>query len=170
MEARFIVRHTPSREDMTILVRNLNLRSRILLFILALVYWVLFGLEVYWYYWDGYHTFLLIFAIALTLFAAFFPRIAGWNIWRSWNKKIKEVQMAFCDDCVRASTNLEESTKKYDVFVRIVESDDYFYLYAQKRLAHILPKAGFIQGEPADFAAFISEKTALPVKQIKRRH
>lgn len=167
MEARFIIRHTLHREDMIAFVRTAGRRSRILLCLLALVWWAYFALEVYWYYWDIYHTLLLVLAAALTLLAVVFPRIVGWKLWHSRNSNAAEATLAFMDDCVRVSTNLSEGTTQYDIFMRIVESDRYFYLYTQKKLAHILPKASFNQGNPAEFGAFITEKTGLPIKHVR---
>ena len=167
MDARFVVKHSPCREDMAAFARALGKRSRILLSIIALVWWVYFALEVYWYYWDVYHTLLLIFAAALTLLVIFFPRVVGWNAWRSRNRKITESTQAFLDDCMRISTNLNENTIQYDVFMRIVESDGYFYLFIQKRLFHIVAKADFVQGDAAEFGPFIEEKTGLKIKRVR---
>lgn len=167
MDARFITRGAPRREDMTALARTAGKRSRILLCVLALVWWVRFACEIYAYYWDMHHTALLAFALAFTLFVIFFPHIAGWNMWRTRNRSITETTMAFSDTGVHTSNNLSESTIKYDAIVRIVESDGYFYLYMQKRLIFSLSKANFIQGNPAEFGAFIREKTGLEIKRVR---
>lgn len=169
MEARFINRRTPCEQDMVAFARVLYGKYRIVTCVLSLAYWAFFAYETYCYYWDGYHTFLLVLAVLLSLYAVFFPRLMAWRIWRSRNKKVTESTLAFHDDCVHGSTNLDESKTQYDAFVRLVETEAYFYLFVQKRVAHVVAKDGFILGDPAGFAAFISEKTGLPVQKKKRK-
>ena len=165
MEARFINRRIPCKQDNIAFARMLHGKYRIVICVLALAYWALFAYETYSYYWDGYHTFLLVVAVLFSLYAVFYPHIMGWYIWRSRNKKVTEATLAFYDDYVLSSTNLDEGKTQYDAFVRLVETEAYFYLFVQKRMAHVVSKDGFTQGDPAGFAAFISEKTGLPVKK-----
>lgn len=167
MEAKFVVHRIARRQDMTPFARVLYAKRRIVYFILALVYWAVFAYYTHAYYWSGYHALLLLLAVLFSLYAAFFPRYMGWRIWRGRNKKARESVLTFCDDCVRASSTLDEGTIHYDVFLRLVENDKYFFLFIQKYSAHVLPKDQFTQGDPADFSAFIAEKTGLQIERMK---
>ena len=167
MDARFIIKRTPRQEDMVAFARVIYVKRRIVNCIVALGYWAIFAYEVWAYYWDVYHTVILLLAVLFSLTAVFFPRFMAWRMWRNRNKKAAETVLEFCDDCVRASSNLDEGTIQYDVFLRLAENSKYFFLYFQKHSAYVLPKDQFTQGDPADFGAFIAGKTGLPIKRVR---
>ena len=167
MEAKFVVHRTPRREDMTAFARIMYVRARIIRIVFALLCWAIFANEVYCYYWDIYHTLFLVVSLLFTLYALFFPRFMGWRAWRSRNQKVEGTTMAFCDDCVRISSNLDEGTMQYSAFLRLTENRKYFFLFIQKHSAYMLPKDQFTQGDPAEFGVFIAEKTGLEIKRVK---
>ena len=167
MDARFSIKRTPRREDMIALARATYVKRRIVNCIVALGYWAVFAYEVWAYYWDVYHTAILLLAVLFSLTAVFFPRFTAWRMWRNRNKKAAETVLEFCDDCVRVSSNLEEGTIRYDVFLRLTENNKYFFLFFQKYSAYVLPKDQFTQDDPAGFGAFITEKTGLPIQHVR---
>lgn len=167
MEAKFVVYRIPRREDVTAFARILYVKAHIFRIVFALLCWAMFAYEVYCYYWDIYHTLFLVVSLLFTLFAVFFPRFMGWRIWRNRNRKVEGTTVAFCDDCVRMSSNLDEGTMQYNAFLRLTENSKYFFLFIQKHSAYMLPKDQFTQGDPADFGAFIAGKTGLPIKRVR---
>ena len=168
MEAKFVVHRIPRREDMTAFARFMYVRAHIVRIVFALLCWAMFAYEVYCYYWDIYHTLMLAMALLFTLYAVFFPRFMGWRTWRSRNQKVEGVTLAFCDDGVRISSNLDEGRLQYKAFLRLAENSKYYFLFIQKRSAYMLPKDLFTQGDPAEFGAFIAAKTGLEIKRVKR--
>lgn len=167
MEAKFVLHRIARRQDMIPFVRVVYAKRRIANFVFVLVYWALFAYYSNSYYWSVYHTLILLLCVLFSLYAVFFPRIMGWRVWCGRNKKAAESVLKFCDDCVRISGNLDEGTMQYDVFLRLVESDKHFFLFIQKYSAQVLPKDQFIQGSPAEFGVFITEKTGLPIKRVR---
>ena len=53
----------------------------------------------------------------------------------------------------------------YKDLQKIVETEGYYFLYTDIRMAHILPKKDFSQGSAAAFGKFISEKSGLELLQ-----
>lgn len=165
MEARFEVKTTMTLEAMTALQKASQAKwSRILLWVSAIVCTV--GSIVIWAL-DGEDKILpsavtlLVWAMAL-----FLDRFHGWLFYRGRNRAVEEIGYRFSDGEAQVQNALEEAKLGYGAFVKLMEDDKYFFLFVQKHAAHILPKADFTQGDPADFAAFIAEKTGLEVKQV----
>ena len=52
---------------------------------------------------------------------------------------------------------------------RIVETEGYYFLYTDIRMAHILPKKHFSQGAAAQFGKFVAEKSGLELEQNKAK-
>lgn len=52
----------------------------------------------------------------------------------------------------------------YQDLKRIVETDGYYFLYTDIRMAHILPKKDFAQGAAAQFGKFVAEKSGLTLQ------
>ena len=55
---------------------------------------------------------------------------------------------------------------KYSNLHRIFETNDFFYLYIDKRHSYIISKSGFLKGTSNDFASFIKKKNFFKYKQI----
>lgn len=53
----------------------------------------------------------------------------------------------------------------YKDLKKIVETVDYYFLYTDIRMAHILPKKDFSMGDSAGFGKFVSEKAGLELLQ-----
>lgn len=92
-----------------------------------------------------------------------------WRMRRNLARHARDMTMSidyrFGEDAFSVAYPGESSTIPYSELKRIVETEDYFFLYTDVRMAHILKKADFTQGDPASFSAFLAEKTGLtPVK------
>lgn len=57
----------------------------------------------------------------------------------------------------------------YSELKKVVETPDYYFLYTDVRMAHILPKKDFTQGDPAGFGSFVCEKAGLALQHHKAR-
>ena len=55
----------------------------------------------------------------------------------------------------------------YTAFSALYHSRGNYYLYVDKGHAFVLPERCFTRGDPAEFGAFIAEKTGLEMKEIK---
>lgn len=53
----------------------------------------------------------------------------------------------------------------YKDLKKIVETADYYFLYTDIRMAHILPKKHFAQGDAAGFGKFLADKSGLELQQ-----
>lgn len=60
----------------------------------------------------------------------------------------------------------EKKLHKYGDLVQSIETEKHYFLYLNRNLAYILPKADFAAGDAGAFAAFLQEK-AVPVAQVK---
>lgn len=90
-----------------------------------------------------------------------------------WNMRRRLVQNAenmsmnidyqFLDDNFTVTYPGQSETIAYRDLKRAVETEHYFFLYTDVRMAHILPKKDFTWGDPAAFAPFIAEKSGLTV-------
>lgn len=87
--------------------------------------------------------------------------------WRSYPEKGKPLVYCLTEDgvtCRSAGSRLELD---YSRIQCVLEDRERFYLFVDRRAAHILRKDGFAQGAPEDFPAFIAQKTGQPVEYIK---
>ncbi len=63
----------------------------------------------------------------------------------------------------------ESMSCAYGNISRIVETEDYYFVYTDERMAHILPKKDFAQGDAKAFGRFIAEKTGLELQWNKAK-
>lgn len=165
MEARFKVQTHTSLEDMVALQRVSQQKwSRVVLWIAAIVCTIS---SILLWVWNGEDKLLAtIVALFCWTMVLFMDRFSGWLAYRGRNRAVKEISYTFCDETVLIQDALEDGKLGYAAFVRLMEDRKRYFLFVQKRAAHILPKMDFTQGNPADFAAFIAEKTGIKVKQV----
>lgn len=165
MEARFKVQTHTSLEDMVALQRVSQPKwSRVLLWISAIICTV--GSILIWA-WGGEDKILMsVIALLVWAMALFADRFSGWLAYRGRNHAVKEISYTFCDETMLVQDALEDGRLGYAAFVKLLEDRRYYFLFVQKRAAHILPKMDFTQGNPADFVVFIAEKTGIKVKQV----
>lgn len=161
MEARFVVRPQLELRDFAAFARILYGKVRILYLMMCIVFW---GLVLFMV---GRDIVFVAFAILVTLITLFYPLIMGWRIRRGMNQKLKECTYRFSEERVEITTNLNAGVAKYDAYVKIAEDSEHYFLLVGKYGGYILPKRNFVEGEPAEFAAFITEKTGLEMKFVR---
>ncbi|MDY3282425.1 YcxB family protein [Dysosmobacter sp.] len=104
--------------------------------------------------------------IFLLLSLARTPLGAGAS-WRNYPEKGTPLVYCLTENgvtCQSAGSRLELA---YSRIRRVLEDRERFYLFVDRRAAHILRKDGFVQGTPEDFPGFITRKTGQPVEYIK---
>ena len=161
MEARFVVRPKLDLRDFAAYARLLYGKARILFVMLCIVSWGLVFFVV------GRDVVFIAYSILVTLYTLFFPVIMGWRIRRGLNRKVKESEYRFSEERVEITTNVDAGVSKYDAYVKLASDRERYFLLVGKYGGHILPRRDFVKGEPAEFAAFITEKTGLEMKFVR---
>ena len=161
MEERFVVRPQLELRDFAAFARILYGKVRILYLMMCIVFW---GLVLFLLGWD---IVFVAFAILVTLITLFYPLIMGWRIRRGMNRKVKESEYRFSEERVEITTNVDAGVSKYDAYVKVAADSGRYFLLVGKYSGYILPKRDFVEGEPAEFAAFITEKTGLEMKFVR---
>lgn len=96
----------------------------------------------------------------------FMPRL-GAGVMAKTNKKLGICTMSFGEDEASVQSSSMRSVYLYDAFDSLYHAGDAFYLYLNRQQAIIIPERCFVEGDPAAFGDFISEKTGLELKEIK---
>ena len=66
------------------------------------------------------------------------------------------------------SKSIEEHQRcRYDILVKVTESEHYFYLFINPRAAHIVSKSGFTEGNENDFRTLL--RTVIDPKKLHIR-
>ena len=98
------------------------------------------------------------------------------GLWRMRNRLMKsadDIQTTFDyrfgDNAFDVSYPGESMSFAYGSVSRIVETEAYYFVYTDKRMAHILPKKHFAQGDAKSFGKFIAEKTGLELEWNKTK-
>ena len=63
----------------------------------------------------------------------------------------------------------QSESVSYKELKKIVETEGYYFLYTDIRMAHILPKKDFSQGDAKAFGKFIAEKSGLELQWHKAK-
>ncbi|MBQ7492670.1 MAG: YcxB family protein [Clostridia bacterium] len=92
------------------------------------------------------------------------------GLWRMCRRLLKHAQdlsmnidYRFGDDAFSVAWPGRSDTLRYDEITRIVETGEYYFVYTGVRMAHILKKTDFTQGDAGSFGRFLEEKTGLTV-------
>ena len=98
------------------------------------------------------------------------------GLWRMRNRLIKsaaDIQTSFDyrfgENAFEVSFPGESMSFAYGAVSRIVETEAYYFVYTDERMAHILPKKDFSQGDANTFGKFIAEKTGLKLEWNKAK-
>ncbi len=161
MEARFVVRPQLELRDFAAFARILYGKVRILFVMLCVVSW---GLVFFVLGWD---VVFIAYSTLVTLYTLFFPVMMGWSIRRGMNQKVKESEFRFSEERVEITTTVDAGVSKYDAYVKVAADSGHYFLLVGKYSGYILPKRDFVEGDPAEFAAFITEKTGLEMKFVR---
>ena len=119
-------------------------------------------------FWLGGVSGTALLSLALGVFAvvwfAFRGRFAARRMQRNSEKYSQNQTTTVDDDGIRVMSGSAEAAYRYDVVEAIYRWRGAYVLYVDK--VHILPLpiADFIEGDPAEFGKYLSEKTGLPVQ------
>lgn len=98
------------------------------------------------------------------------------GLWRMRNRLLKNANdlqtvfdYRFGDNAFDVSYPGESMSCAYGSVSRIVETEGYYFVYTDVRMAHILPKKDFAQGDAKSFGKFIAEKTGLELEWNKAK-
>lgn len=93
------------------------------------------------------------------------PRIQAYSMAKIY-RKLGTTEMIFGDDQVWVQNTSVNAQYQYSAFLSVYHGKDAFYLYIYRQQAILIPERCFTEGDPANFGAFISEKTGLECKEI----
>lgn len=163
MEEKFKVQTSISLEDMVALQKVVRMKAgKVLIWIGTIICTI--DTILLWV-WNSEDKILLsVLALLVWAIVLFLDRFVGWRVYRGRNRGVKEISYTFCGETLLIQDALEEGKIGYAAFTRLAEDRKRYFLFVQKHAAYILPKSDFTQGDPAEFAAFIAEKTGLKMK------
>ena len=87
--------------------------------------------------------------------------------WRSYPEKGKLLIYRLTDDGAACQSAGSLLNFEYSLIQCVLEDRERFYLFVDRRAAHMLRKDGFAQGTPEEFRTFITQKTGQPVEYIQ---
>ena len=103
------------------------------------------------------------------LLCLFAQQIGLWRMQRHLTKIAADMNTTFDyrfgENTFDVSYPGESNSVSYSNISRIVETQDYYFLYTDIRMAHILPKKDFSMGDAAAFGKFVAEKSGLELLQ-----
>lgn len=113
--------------------------------------------------------FLYIAAIVFGVLCLFAQKIGLWRMQRQLVKNAANLQMTidyrFGETAFDVTWPGSSESVSYKDLQKIVETAGYYFLYTDVRMAHILPKKDFAQGDAAGFGRFVAEKSGLELQQ-----
>ena len=116
---------------------------------------------------------LYIATILFGLLALLGQYIGLWRMQRQLTKNAQNMDMKidyrFGETAFDVTYPGQSESISYKDLKRIVETAGYYFLYTDVRMAHILPKKDFSQGEAAGFGKFVAQKSGLELEQNKAK-
>ena len=110
---------------------------------------------------------LYIASVIVGLLVLFGKPLGLWRMQRRLTKSANDIPTAFDyrfgENAFDVSYPDQSMSYSYGSVSRIVETEAYYFVYTDVRMAHILPKKDFAQGDAKAFGKFISEKAGVPV-------
>lgn len=85
--------------------------------------------------------------------------------WRATQQQAKEGAFLFREEGFYVGPQDSSPLEGYECVERVWEDKEHFYLVQERRLL-FLCKRDFVQGDPTDFAAFLTQKTEKPVLPV----
>lgn len=165
MKDRFVVQTTLSRADTRALARQqLGKNMLFMWFCLALL---VIGTVVNFLRGGDYTLLYAIAAVVLVVPALFMDRLMGALMYRNADKSAGETSYTFTPADIYVKSKNHEGGIPYDAFMEILETDARFFLCIQKRMAFVLPKADFTQGDIDAFRIFLAEKTGKTIRKVR---
>ena len=119
-------------------------------------------------FWLGGVSGTALLSLALGAFAvvwfAFRGRIAARRMQRNSEKYAQDQVITLDDAGIRAESKAAQAAYQYAAVEAIYRWRGAYVLYVDKIHIIPLPTADFIEGDPAEFGEYLSEKTGLPVQ------
>lgn len=116
---------------------------------------------------------LYILTILFGLLALLGQQIGLWRMQRQLLKNSVDLQTVydyrFGETAFDVTYPGSSQSISYRDLKKLVETRDYYFLYTDIRMAHILPKKDFTQGSAAGFGSFVAEKSGLTLEQHKAK-
>ena len=116
--------------------------------------------------WDAYQILSLILYAAWFVWFFLWPR---WSVWRLWKKRLdhRYGPQVFREQDMTSSYDQIREEIPYSAVRELLHRRGVYYLFLDKYVAIIAPESRFTKGDPAAFAAFLTEKTGLAVREMK---
>ena len=166
MENKFIVRTTLDAAACKALARHQTRRLKSLFLGIDILLAVCTALL--WRSGSSFAGLASVVLLLLVLYTLFLDRFAGMLMYQAASKNVSETEYAFSETGIAVTSARETSELKYSAFLMAHETDTHFFLYIQKNVAVILPKADFTAGRPEDFAAYLAERLGKPVLRCRK--
>lgn len=120
-----------------------------------------------WHFFAKVNWLLLLVVLALLLSLLFRDSLSGWLGRRNLFSDARETVATFSTDGYTITIQGAETRWSYEKVLCVCETADYYVFFLSKKHGQVYDKNGFLQGDPAAFSTFITEKTGKPVKYIK---
>ena len=78
-----------------------------------------------------------------------------------YNDKFPTLKFDFREKDVFVVAPKESGSMQYDIFVRLAENKEYFFLFNGDQSAYSIKKTDFVAGEESEFKSFLEDKTGL---------
>ena len=78
-----------------------------------------------------------------------------------YNNKFPTLKFDFREKDVFVVAPKESGSMQYDIFVRLAENKEYFFLFNGDQSAYSIKKTDFAAGEESEFKSFLEDKTGL---------
>lgn len=112
---------------------------------------------------------LYILTVLFGLLALLGQQIGLWRMRRQLLKNSADLQTVydyrFGDAAFDVTYPGHSESVSYRELKKLVETEGYYFLYTDIRMAHILPKKDFTQGDAAAFGRFVAERSGLTLEQ-----
>ena len=82
-----------------------------------------------------------------------------------YNGKLPTLKFDFREKDVFVVAPKESGSMQYEIFVRLAENKDYFFLFNDDQSAYSIKKTDFAAGEEGEFKTFLEGKTGLAFEQ-----
>lgn len=86
--------------------------------------------------------------------------------WSNYQKQGENYMYRFTEMGIEIHTKNSDHRYDYVYVQQLWEDEGHFYIFMGQTTPHILNKIDFTQGKPEEFAAFLAEKTAKPIKWV----
>lgn len=165
MNDRFVVKTTLSKADTLALAKQQLGKNKIFTGVCSLL--LIVGAVVNWVRGGEYKILISIAALVLLLGSLFLDKLVGSLMYKNANKVVGETTYTITNADVYMRCEVREGGIPFDAFTDLVETNDRFFLYIQKRAAFILPKKDFIEGDLNEFTKFMVKKTAMEFRRVR---